>query len=268
MALKKTVFNLEGKVALVTGAGQGFGRAFSLALAEAGADVVCAEKVKATLDETAELIRKTGRRVLPLVVDVSAADDVERMKNDIFSEFGRLDIAINNAGIVHKPYRLHKTPIEEWNRLIAIDQTGVFLCMQKEIELMISQKSGVIINISSIAGLGGLGPEVMGRVSYIAAKHALVGLTKQAALEYAGDGIRVNAIAPGWFGGTEIGKERLAGKDAAIFNEREQKIIEATPMKRRGQVQECIDLLLYLSSDASSFVTGQTIAVDGGWTAQ
>jgi gluconate 5-dehydrogenase len=268
MALKKTVFNLEGKVALVTGAGQGFGRAFSLALAEAGADVVCAEKVKATLDETAELIRKTGRRVLPLVVDVSAADDVERMKNDIFSEFKRLDIAVNNAGIIHKPYRLHETPIEEWNRLIAIDLTGVFLCMQKEIQLMIGQKSGVIINISSILGLVGLKPELMPRVSYIAAKHAMAGLTKQAAVEYATEGIRVNAIAPGYFEGTEIAKERLAGQDAEIANERTKKIVETTPMKRRGRVQECIDLLLYLSSDGSSYVTGQTIAVDGGWTAQ
>ena len=268
MALKKTVFDLEGKVALVTGAGQGFGRAFALALAEAGAHVVCAEKVKATLDETAELVRKFGQRVLPLVVDVSSTDDVERMKNDIFSEFKRLDIAVNNAGIIHKPYRLHETPIEEWNRLISINLTGVFICMQKEIELMISQKSGVIINISSILGLVGLKPELMPRVSYIAAKHGMAGLTKQAAVEYATDGIRVNAIAPGYFEGTEIAKERLAGQDAEIANERTKKIIETTPMKRRGQVQECIDLLLYLSSDGSSYVTGQTIAVDGGWTAQ
>ena len=268
MASKKTVFNLEGKVALVTGAGQGFGRAFSLALAEAGAHVVCAEKVKATLDETAGLVRKSGQRVLPLVVDVSSTDDVERMKNDIFSEFGRLDIAVNNAGIIHKPYRLHETPIEEWNRLIAINLTGVFICMQKEIELMIRQKSGVIINISSILGIVGLKPELMPRVSYIVAKHGMAGLTKQAAVEYAGDGIRVNAIAPGYFEGTEIAKERLAGQDAELANERTKKVIETTPMKRRGQVEECVDLLLYLSSDASSYVTGQTIAVDGGWTAQ
>jgi len=268
MASKKTVFNLEGRVALVTGAGQGFGRAFCLALAEAGADVVCAEKVKATLDETADLVRKVGRKVLPLVVDVSIGDDVERMKNDICSEFKRLDIAVNNAGIVHKPYRLHETPIEEWNRLIAIDLTGVFLCMRKEIELMVRQKSGVIINISSILGLVGLKPELMPRVSYIAAKHGMAGLTKQAAVEYATDGIRVNAIAPGYFEGTDIAKERLAGQDAEIAKERTKKIIETTPMKRRGQVQECVDLLLYLCSDGSSYITGQTIAVDGGWTAQ
>jgi len=268
MASKKTAFDLSGKVALVTGAGQGFGRAFALALAEAGAHVVCAEKVKATLDETAELVKKFGRRVLPLVVDVASPADVERMKNDIFSEFKRLDIAVNNAGIIHKPYRLHETPIEEWNRLISINLTGVFLCMQKELELMIKQKSGVIINISSILGIVGLKPELMPRVSYITAKHGMAGLTKQAAVEYAGEGIRVNAIAPGYFEGTEIAKERLAGQDAEVANERTKKIVERTPMKRRGQVQECVDLLLYLSSDGASYVTGQTIAVDGGWTAQ
>jgi NAD(P)-dependent dehydrogenase (short-subunit alcohol dehydrogenase family) len=267
MASKKTVFDLEEKVALVTGAGQGFGRAFALALAEAGAHVVVAEKVKATLDETTELVKKFGHKVLPLVVDVSSPDDVERMKNDIFSEFKRLDIAVNNAGIIHKPYRLHETPIEEWNRLISINFTGVFICMQKEIELMIKQKSGVIINISSILGIVGLKPDLMPRVSYIAAKHGMAGLTKQAAVEYANDGIRVNAIAPGYFEGTEIAKERLAGQDAEVAAERLKKIIEYTPMKRRGRVEECIDLLLYLSSDASSYVTGQTIAVDGGWTA-
>ena len=268
MASTKTVFNLEGKIALVTGAGQGFGRAFALALAEAGAHVVCAEKVKASLDETAGLVEKFGHRALPLVVDVASIDDVERMKNDILSEFKRLDIAVNNAGIIHKPYRLHETPIEEWNRLISINLTGVFICMQKEIELMLSQKSGVIINISSILGIVGLKPDLMPRVSYITAKHGMAGLTKQAAVEYAAEGIRVNAIAPGYFEGTEIAKERLAGQDAEVANERTKRIVERTPMKRRGQVQECIDLLLYLSSDGASYVTGQTIAVDGGWTAQ
>ncbi|UCB50040.1 MAG: SDR family oxidoreductase, partial [Deltaproteobacteria bacterium] len=110
-------------------------------------------------------------------------------------------------------------------------------------------------------------PEFMPRVSYVAAKHAVIGLTKQAALEYAGDSIRVNAIAPGWFEGTEIARERLAGVDEEFYRERTQKILDATPMKRRGRVDELIGLLLYLSSDASSFVTGQTFVVDGGWTA-
>ena len=132
---------------------------------------------------------------------------------------------------------------------------------------MIKGQSGVIINIASILGLRGLPPEFMPRVSYVTAKHAVIGLTKQAALEYAGDGIRVNAIAPGWFEGTDIARERLAGVNEEYYKERTQKIIEATPMKRRGQVQELIGLLLYLASDASSFVTGQTFTIDGGWTA-
>ena len=265
--MKKTLFNLEGKVALVTGAGRGFGRAFSLALAEAGAHVVCAEKVSETLEETAELVRQRGQRVLPLTVDVAKFEDVERMTDQIRSEFERLDIAVNNAGIVHKPYRFHETPLEEWNRLMAIDMTGVFTCMKKEIELMLESQQGVIINIASILGLRGLPPEFMPRVSYVTAKHAVIGLTKQAALEYAGDGIRVNAIAPGWFEGTDIARERLAGVDEQFFRERTQKILDATPMKRRGRVDELIGLLLYLASDASSFVTGQTFVVDGGWTA-
>lgn len=106
----------------------------SVELAEAGAHLVCAEKVEATPDETTELVKKFGHRVLPLVVDVSNPDDVERMKNDIFAEFQRVDIAANNAGIIHKPHHLHETPIEDWNRLISINLTGVLICMQKEIE--------------------------------------------------------------------------------------------------------------------------------------
>ncbi len=258
-------FGLGGKVALVTGAGRGFGRAFSLALAEAGADVVCVEKVKETLGETAELVRQTGQKVLPLVVDVVTYEDVERMRDRIYSEFGKLDIAVNNAGIIHKPYRFHEIPLEEWNRLIAIDLTGVFVCMQKELQLMVKQKSGVIINISSVTGLIGVDPELLPRASYVAAKHAVIGLTKQAALEYAGDGIRINAIAPAWFEGTDIARERLAGKDEEVFKHRLEKIINSTPMKRRGRVQELIGMLLYLASEASSFVTGQTFVIDGGW---
>jgi NAD(P)-dependent dehydrogenase (short-subunit alcohol dehydrogenase family) len=263
----KELFNLEGKVALVTGAALGLGRSFARTLAEAGADVAIADINKDRLNETEGILRKTDRKILKIVADVSEPSHVARMVDETVSNLGQLDIAVNNAGIVHKPYRFHETPLEEWHRLMAINMTGVFVCMQKEIELMIKGQSGVIINIASILGLRGLAPEFMPRVSYVAAKHAVIGLTKQAALEYAGDGIRVNAIAPGWFEGTEIARERLAGVNEEYFKERTQKILEATPMKRRGQVQELIGLLLYLASDASSFVTGQTFTVDGGWTA-
>ncbi len=258
-------FDLQGKVALVTGAARGLGRFFSWALAEAGAEVVCTDKDPQ--EETVKHIEQLGRRSLSLIVDASRPGDIEYMADQIAKKLGRLDIAVNNAGIIHKPYRFHEIPHEEWERLISIDLTGVFLCMQKELQLMVKQKSGVIINISSILGLTGLVPELMPRASYIAAKHAVIGLTKQAALEYAQDGIRINAIAPGWFGGTDLSRERLEGKAADEFREREQKIVESTPMKRRGKVEELKGLLLYLASDESSFVTGQTFAVDGGWTA-
>ena len=263
----KELFDLEGKTALVTGAALGLGRGFAQTLAKAGADVAIADINQERLPETEEIIKEVGGKALKILADVSNPADVARMVEETVSTFGRLDIAVNNAGIVHKPYRFHETPLEEWNRLLAVNMTGVFTCMKKEIELMLERQRGVIINIASILGLRGLAPEFMPRVSYVAAKHAVIGLTKQAALEYAGDGIRVNAIAPGWFEGTDIARERLAGVNEEYYKERTQKIIEATPMKRRGQVQELIGLLLYLASDASSFVTGQTFVVDGGWTA-
>jgi len=267
MPLKKNVFNLEGNVALVTGAALGLGRSFALTLAEAGADLVIMDINEDRLDETEGMLQKFGGKALKIVADVSKPDDVARVIDETFANFGQLDIAVNNAGIVHKPYRFHETPLAEWNRLMAINMTGVFVCMQKEIDLMLEAQHGVIINIASILGLRGLVPELMPKVSYVAAKHAVIGLTKQAALEYAADGIRVNAIAPGWFEGTDLARERLAGKDADFYRERTQKVLDATPMKRRGRVEELNDLLLYLASDSSSFVTGQTFAVDGGWTA-
>jgi NAD(P)-dependent dehydrogenase (short-subunit alcohol dehydrogenase family) len=211
------------------------------------------------------MLQKVGGRVHNIVADISDPDDVARMIDEAVSSLGKLDIAVNNAGIVHKPYRFHETPLEEWNRLMAINLTGVFVCMQQEIALMLKTRQGVIVNISSILGCRGLTPEFMPKVSYIAAKHAVNGLTKQAALEYADKGIRVNGIAPGWFEGTDLAKERLADKGADFYKERTQKILDATPMKRRGQVKELNGLLLYLVSEASSFVTGQTFVVDGGW---
>lgn len=264
--MKKDVFNLEGKVALVTGAALGLGRSFALTLAEAGANLVIMDINEDRLDETEGMLQKFGGKALKIVADVSKPDDVARVIDEMFANFGQLDIAVNNAGIVHKPYRFHETPLAEWNRLMAINMTGVFVCMQKEIDLMLKTQHGVIINIASILGLRGLVPELMPKVSYVAAKHAVIGLTKQAALEYAADGIRVNAIAPGWFEGTDLARERLAGKDADFYKERTQKVLDATPMKRRGRVEELNGLLLYLASEASSFVTGQTFVVDGGWT--
>lgn len=262
----RELFNLRGKVGLVTGAGRGLGRAFSQTLAEAGANVVCVDCAPDPLGETVKLLEPLGHKVLSIIVDVSKPENVERMVRDTMSQFGRLDIAVNNAGIITKPYRFHEIPLEDWNRLIAVDLTGVFMCMQEELRVMSKQKSGIIINIASVAGLRGVEPELMPRANYIAAKHGVIGVTKQAALEYAQDNIRVNAIAPGWFSGTSLSYERIAGK-STVDTALEQKRIERIPLKRMGSLDELEGLLLYLASDASSYVTGQVFVADGGMTA-
>lgn len=268
MSLEKQLFNLEAKAALVTGAALGLGRSFAQTLAEAGADVLIADIDKDHLNETEGMLKGTGRRILKIIADVSNPDDVSRMVDACASQFGRLDIAVNNAGIITKPARFHEMPFEDWNKVISVNLTGVFLCMQNEIGLMLKQGTGgSIINISSVLGLVGLDPLLMPRVNYIASKHGLAGLTKQGALEYAEYGIRVNAIAPSWFSGTSLSRDRDKVQTSEEKALREERIIALTPMKRRGLIGELQGLLLFLASDASSYTTGQVIASDGGWTA-
>ena len=268
MSLEKNLFNLEGKVALVTGAALGLGRSFAQTLAEAGADLVIADIDKDHLDETEKILKATGRKVLKILADVSSPKDVARMVDETASRFGQLHIAVNNAGIITKPARFHEMPPEDWNKVISVNLTGVFLCMQKEIGLMLKQGSGgSIINISSVLGLVGLDPHLSPRVNYIASKHGLAGLTKQGAVEYAEYGIRVNALAPSWFAGTSLSRDRDKVQTGEEKKLREERIMALTPMKRRGQIVELQGLLLFLASDASTYTTGQIFASDGGWTA-
>jgi len=268
MSSEKNLFNLEGKVALVTGAALGLGRSFAQTLAEAGADVVIADIDKVHLDETEQILKATGRKVLKILTDVSSPKDVARMVDESASRFGQLNIAVNNAGIITKPARFHEMPPEDWNKVISVNMTGVFLCMQKEIEFMLKQgRGGSIINISSVLGLVGLDPHLSPRVNYIASKHGLAGLTKQGAVEYAEYGIRVNALAPSWFAGTSLSRDRDKVQTGEEKKLREERIIALTPMKRRGQIGELQGLLLFLASDASTYTTGQIFASDGGWTA-
>jgi gluconate 5-dehydrogenase len=262
------LFNLEGKVALVTGAALGLGRSFAQTLAEAGADIVIADIDKDHLVETEDNLKSTGRKVLKVVADVSNPGDVARMVNESTSNLGRLDIAVNNAGIITKPVRFHEMSTEDWNKVISVNLTGVFLCMQKEIEIMLKQgKGGSIINLSSILGIVGLDPPLMPRVNYIASKHGVLGLTKQGAVEYAEHGIRVNAIAPSWFAGTSLSKDRDKVQTTEERDIREKRILALTPMKRRGRIDELQGLLLFLASDASTYTTGQVFVSDGGYTA-
>ncbi len=268
MPSKEKLFNLAGKVALVTGAALGLGRSFAQTLAEAGADVAIADIDKEHLDETEAILEATTRKVLKIVIDVSNPGDVARMVDKCVSNLGQLNIAVNNAGIITKPVRLHEMPPEDWNRVISVNLTGVFLCMQKEIEFMLKQgNGGSIINLSSVLGLVGLDPPLMPRVNYIASKHGVLGLTKQGAVEYAEHGIRVNAIAPSWFSGTSLSRDRNKVQTREEQDLREERIIALTPMKRRGRIDELQGLLLFLASDSSTYTTGQVFVSDGGWTA-
>jgi NAD(P)-dependent dehydrogenase (short-subunit alcohol dehydrogenase family) len=268
MPLKKGLFNLDGKAALVTGAALGLGRSFAQTLAEAGADVAISDIDKDHLDETEGILKATGRKVLKIVADVSNPGDVARMVDETVSTLGQLNIAVNNAGIITKPVRFHEMPFEDWNKVISVNLTGVFLCMQKEIELMLKQgNGGSIINLSSVLGLVGLDPDLMPRVNYIASKHGVIGLTKQGAIEYAEQGIRVNAIAPSWFSGTSLSRDRNKVQTMEERELRDKKIAALTPMKRRGRVDELQGLLLFLASEASTYTTGQVFVSDGGWTA-
>jgi gluconate 5-dehydrogenase len=261
------LFNIKGSVAIVTGAATGLGRLFARTLAAAGAKVVCADVDVNLLEKTVSDIKSAGQDALALKADVSLPEDVRKMVHKTVSEYGSLDVAINNAGIITAPCRFHEIKYEDWNRLMAIDLTGVFLCMQQELRAMMDGRKGVIVNIASVAGLRGVSPEHKPRANYVAAKHGVIGLTKQAALEYATHNIRVNAIAPGWFSGTDLNRERLQNKTESEMA-LEKKRNAFVPMERKGTLDELKGLILYLTSDASSYVSGQVFAIDGGVTAR
>jgi NAD(P)-dependent dehydrogenase (short-subunit alcohol dehydrogenase family) len=262
------LFDLSGKTALVTGAGSGLGRAFAEGLAFSGARVFCLDRDRGTAEETAGLINETRNDAVPLCCDVADAGAVEAMAKDVAGIAPHIDILINNAGIATIPMRTHEMPVADWDRLIAINLRGVFLVSRALIPGMLAAGAGSIINIASIVGLVGNYPGfAMNGANYAAAKAGVIGLTRQMAAEYAKDGIRANAIAPGWHGGTNLAAERKAiatPEDIARF---EEVILRGTPMGRRGRPDELQGLAIYLASDASRYVTGQVFTQDGGWTA-
>lgn len=259
------LFTLTGKVSLVTGAGSGLGRVFCEAMAEHGSDVVCSDINEAWAKETADMIANYGVKTAVVKADVSKQDEVKALFRKVDQEFGKLDVLFNNAGIATKGVRIHEMKLEDWNKVIGVNLTGVFLCMQEGIKLMLRQKSGSIINIASILGLVAVDPDLLAIQHYIASKHGVIGITKTAAVQYGPDNIRVNAIAPGFYAGTKLGdvEERTEEETQAVA----EKVVSLTPLKRFGQPEEIKGLAVLLASDASSFITGSTYVTDGGWCA-
>jgi NAD(P)-dependent dehydrogenase (short-subunit alcohol dehydrogenase family) len=257
------LFSLKGKVSLITGAGSGLGRIFCEAMAEQGSHVVCADINESWAKETASRLAKYGVKTLAIKVDVSQQDDVKALFRKVDEKFGKLDILFNNAGIATKGAKIHEMPIEDWNKVINVNLTGTFLCLQEGIKLMLRQKSGSIINVSSIFGLVAADPDILAIPHYIASKHGVIGLTKTAAVQYAPDNIRVNAIAPGFYSGTKLGdvEERTEEQNRVVS----ERMLAVTPLKRFGTPEELKGLAVFLASDtASSFITGATIVTDGG----
>jgi NAD(P)-dependent dehydrogenase (short-subunit alcohol dehydrogenase family) len=245
---------LEGKAALVTGGGSGLGRASAIALARAGATVTVADVDEQGGKETVTLVLEEAGGDADFVrADVTQADEVEAMVDKTVARWGRLDCALNNAGTTGVSAPTADHTLEDWNRAIALNLTGVFLCLKYEIPAML-ERGGAIVNMASGAGLVGFA----GLPAYVASKHGVVGLTRAAALEYASQGLRVNAICPGSTRTPML--EGFMGGDEQV----ERMMTRAVPLGRLGRPEEIADAVVWLCSDAASFVVGHALAVDGG----
>jgi NAD(P)-dependent dehydrogenase (short-subunit alcohol dehydrogenase family) len=246
---------LTGKVALVTGASSGIGKATATLYAQAGATVLLSDIDEGRGNEATEEIRRIGAEAAFVKADVSNPAEVEELVRQAVTRYGRLDIAFNNAGIGGESNPVGDMSIEGWDKVIAINLSSVFYCMKYQIQQMMQQGSGAIVNNSSILGQVGFANSA----AYVAAKHGVVGLTKNAALEYSSKGIRVNAVGPAF-----INTPLLSGMD----QQAKDMLVRLHPIGRLGEPNEVAELVLWLSSDKASFVTGAYYAADGAFLAQ
>lgn len=265
MALLETLFGLSDKVALVTGAGSGLGRAIAEGFAQVGAHVLCADIQQSRVDEVVKAIAGSGGKASPLQIDVADEKSVAAGVGALPQK--QIDILVNFAGVAAVPARTHELSIEDWHRLIGINLTGTFLVTRAALPRML-ESGGSIINVASVIGPSGYYPGFPSTgVHYAASKEGIVGFTRQVAAEYAADGIRANVIAPGWHFGTRLGDFRRQQSSAEEQERFMSEIMRRIPMKRTGEPSEILGLALYLASPASAYLTGQLIAQDGGWTA-
>ncbi|MCE5191687.1 MAG: SDR family oxidoreductase [Actinomycetia bacterium] len=246
---------LEGKVAIVTGAGSGIGRAISLRFAKEGAKVAAVDYMAATAEETVSMLKAAGGEGMSVACDVSKTADVDRMVTAVADAYGKIDVLCNNAGVFDGFTPTLDTDDALWDRVIGINLKGVFLVARRVIPEMLKNGKGSIVNTASIAGLVANG----GGVAYTASKHGVVGVTRQLAAEFSGQGLRINAFCPGGI---------LTGmtKDLAADEATDALIKSGQLMPRWGKPEEMAAAALFLASDESSFSTGSLLVVDGGWT--
>jgi NAD(P)-dependent dehydrogenase (short-subunit alcohol dehydrogenase family) len=241
------------KVVFITGAASGIGRAAALAFAAEGARVAILDRSAEELEKVKSSLESAGGEVLTVVCDVSSPDQVEDAIEQVVNRFSRLDIAFNNAGVENKAAPVHQIDLAEWDRILNINLRGTFVCMKHELAQMVKQGGGVIVNTSSGAGIRG----VAGGAAYAASKHAILGLTRSAALDYATQNIRVNAVLPGNIETPMM--DRFTGGDI-------QKAIDLEPVGRLGKPEEIAEAVLWMASDLGGFVTGAATVIDGGWS--
>ena len=247
------MFEIPNKVAIITGASRGLGKAMAIGLAKAGANIVATDVLDTS--GTVKEIEKIGRETIGLKVDVSKKQDVEKMVQQTIEKFGKIDILVNNAGILRMG-NAENIKQEDWEKVIQVNLTGQFLCAQAVGKQMIKQKSGKIINIASIAGLGGYAQSA----PYSASKAGIILMTKTLAVEWGQHNIQVNAICPGVFA-TDMTDDFL--KDKQFMNMIKAKV----PLGRYAAPDELVGTVIYLASRASDYMTGHALVIDGGWTA-
>lgn len=246
---------LAGRVAIVTGASRGLGRAIALALARAGADIACAARSRDDIEESARLIAQLGRQAIAVPTDVARYPDVESLVARTVAELGRLDVLVNNSGIASVVPLAELDP-DEWRRVLDVNLTGVFHGCRAAAGHLIGQRAGKVINVASVIAAVGL----PGYAAYAASKGGVVALTRTLAVEWARHGVQVNAIAPGWFV-TDMNEHAFA--DPRL----RERLLRDVPARRTGRLDEIGPLAVYLASPASDFMTGQTLHLDGGLTA-
>tara|TARA_R110002072_G_scaffold282436_1_gene445389 strand:- start:653 stop:1405 length:753 start_codon:yes stop_codon:yes gene_type:complete len=245
---------VKDKVVIITGAGSGIGKATAIHFAKFGATVVVSDINLEKAQLVAEEIVTNGGKTLPIKANVAKFEDVEKLIKQTVAEFGKLDVLVNNAGIGPNLLRTHESTLRDWDRVISVNQTGVFYCMRVALIQFLEQGYGNIVNIASLAGL----KASPNNISYSASKFAVVGMTKSAAMEYATKNIRVNAVCPGY---TE---SALLNQLLNAKPEMDTILKSVIPMKRYGKAEEIADAVVWLASDNTKFITGQTITLDGG----